>query len=334
MKGQSLFVAACAIVGVLGAPFVVDSHNPKVKVVTVIEKVVVTKTCTVNAQPSPHNYVSPPIVPASNPVPEYKPKSKIEKERKVPEPSKLHYDAPAQPKPKVPSPPPVIHQPVYVPPPPPVKPKSQPRPKPDPPAAPAYVPPPPLPAPVLPPPPPPPTVSPPTEKAHVPALRQAEIPKPVTYPVHKPKVPKPVAPVKPEPPAKPAHPVIPAKPHSVALWSKPLFDYSSEDGEATFYDPGLGSCGEISYPTDMHVAFPAGLMQLHENGNPNKNPLCGLPVELTRNGITIRVYIKDKCRGCKTNTLDLTPIAFNKIAKPAEGRVKISWRLVGTNYKG
>lgn len=309
MKGQSILAAACVLAGVLGVPFAVDQHN--VKVVTVVETVVVTKTCTVNAEPSPNNYVPPPIVPVSNPEPEHNPEEKPKEFKpKLQLPSPLHYDIPVQPTPEV-------HVPVYVPPPPPVKPQPKLEPEPEPPATHADIP---LPLPPSAP------ASPPTYQVHLPEVpKEAKIPKPVYQPV------QPEALIKPEPPAKPQPP---AKPHFVAVQAAAaVFNYSSNSGKATYYDPGMGSCGRISLPTDMHVAFPHALMEQHETGNPNNNPLCGQKLYITRNGVTIQVEIWDKCPGCDPDTVDLTPTAFEKIAQLAEGRVQISWKMGKFSYQ-
>lgn len=46
-------------------------------------------------------------------------------------------------------------------------------------------------------------------------------------------------------------------------------------GEATFYDTGMGSCGQEHTDDEYVVAISKDIMMKYDNGNPNKNPLCG-----------------------------------------------------------
>lgn len=49
-------------------------------------------------------------------------------------------------------------------------------------------------------------------------------------------------------------------------------------GEATFYQPGLGSCGIESTAKDMIAALNAP--QMGSSGNPNSNKNCGKRVKV------------------------------------------------------
>ncbi|KAL8768883.1 MAG: hypothetical protein Q9194_005586 [Teloschistes cf. exilis] len=106
-------------------------------------------------------------------------------------------------------------------------------------------------------------------------------------------------------------------------------------GEGTFYSPsvGLGSCGKQDQDTDFVAALAQASMRQYNPSNPNNNPLCGHKVRVWRQdkpGTTVTVAIRDTCPGCKGQfDLDLSPAAFNKLANPDVGRIKIAWEFVG-----
>lgn len=104
-------------------------------------------------------------------------------------------------------------------------------------------------------------------------------------------------------------------------------------GDGTFYSPsvGLGSCGQQYQDTDLVAALAATSMQAYNPGNPNNNPLCGYKVKVWNNAnpsTTVTVAIVDTCPGCAGQyDLDLSPGAFNQLADPSVGRIKISWEF-------
>lgn len=105
-------------------------------------------------------------------------------------------------------------------------------------------------------------------------------------------------------------------------------------GDGTFYSPsvGFGSCGHQSQDTELVAALAAGSMRLYNPSNPNNNPLCGHKVKVWQDGKpnnSVTVAIMDTCPGCHGEyDLDLSPAAFNKLANPDVGRIKISWEFV------
>ncbi|KAL2810095.1 RlpA-like double-psi beta-barrel-protein domain-containing protein-containing protein [Aspergillus granulosus] len=97
-------------------------------------------------------------------------------------------------------------------------------------------------------------------------------------------------------------------------------------GDLTYYDPGLGSCGIMSTASEKicavsHVVFDAAL----NSTNPNTNPLCGLKLRIRRGEMTVDVAVVDRCPGCNTNDLDVSPAVFEELGDLAEGRVLVDW---------
>jgi expansin (peptidoglycan-binding protein) len=111
--------------------------------------------------------------------------------------------------------------------------------------------------------------------------------------------------------------------HIKKLKSSSSSSSGSYSGDGTFYAPGLGSCGWDNSASEMIVALNHG--QMANGANPNKNPMCGKSISVTGPKGSVTVKVVDTCPGCSTGDLDLSPAAFNKIADPAKGRVKINW---------
>ncbi|KAI8071051.1 RlpA-like double-psi beta-barrel-protein domain-containing protein-containing protein [Gongronella butleri] len=94
-------------------------------------------------------------------------------------------------------------------------------------------------------------------------------------------------------------------------------------GDGTYFNPGLGSCGQTDGDHDMIAALNAP--QMGYSANPNKNPNCGRYAQVKGPKGTVKVKIVDTCPPCKSGSLDLSPAAFAKIANLAAGRVPITW---------
>lgn len=101
-------------------------------------------------------------------------------------------------------------------------------------------------------------------------------------------------------------------------------------GEATFYSPGMGSCGIESNDSQDVVALSHLIMSAQGVANPNANPLCGkkIRVKHTESGKTVLATVVDTCPGCAHDDIDLSSSCFGKIAALADGRVAVSWSLV------
>ncbi|KAI1792254.1 barwin-like endoglucanase [Ganoderma leucocontextum] len=102
-------------------------------------------------------------------------------------------------------------------------------------------------------------------------------------------------------------------------------------GDATYYAPGLGSCGHNNGPTDMIVAVDHATIGSFPGAgaNPNTNPMCGRKMRVTYKKKSIVVKVADTCPGCAVGSLDLTPTAFKKFAPLGVGRLHgIKWTLL------
>ncbi|KAI0776547.1 RlpA-like double-psi beta-barrel-protein domain-containing protein-containing protein [Trametes elegans] len=101
-------------------------------------------------------------------------------------------------------------------------------------------------------------------------------------------------------------------------------------GDATFYAPGLGSCGLYNTDADFIVALDVATMNAHSTGNPNTNPLCGKQIAITGpDGKTATATVVDTCPGCAVNSIDLSPAAFQQLASFDVGRLHgVSWTFV------
>jgi hypothetical protein len=70
-------------------------------------------------------------------------------------------------------------------------------------------------------------------------------------------------------------------------------------GDMTFYDTGLGSCGDTDDGTvEDIVALAHGIM----GPLSNTNPLCGKTITVSYGGKTVKATVKDKCMGCVSFT--------------------------------
>ncbi|ANB13377.1 Expansin-A1 .2 [Sugiyamaella lignohabitans] len=95
-------------------------------------------------------------------------------------------------------------------------------------------------------------------------------------------------------------------------------------GDATFYQPEADACGTSSTADDLVAALNSPQFA-DGNVESDENPNCGKIARITRGDKHVKVKIVDLCPECHEGDLDLSPAAFNKIADPIEGRVKIAW---------
>ncbi|KAK6336012.1 hypothetical protein TWF730_003384 [Orbilia blumenaviensis] len=102
-------------------------------------------------------------------------------------------------------------------------------------------------------------------------------------------------------------------------------------GKATYYDAGLGSCGETHSNSDMICALSKVTMALTAGPNPNLNPKCGTKIRVmsASNPTGVIVTIVDTCPGCSgAYDLDLTPAVFDQLGNQLDGVIDISWDYV------
>ncbi|CAE6428601.1 unnamed protein product [Rhizoctonia solani] len=106
----------------------------------------------------------------------------------------------------------------------------------------------------------------------------------------------------------------------------------SYTGEATFYDPALGSCGITSTNSDLICAVSQLLydgFDGYTGSDPNSNPICGKKIKATYGGNSVTCTVVDRCVGCKKSDLDFSRGAFDKLADQALGRLEgMKWSFV------
>ncbi|MFI5620488.1 cysteine/serine endopeptidase inhibitor [Streptomyces sp. NPDC051567] len=106
-------------------------------------------------------------------------------------------------------------------------------------------------------------------------------------------------------------------------------------GKMTYYnDAGFGACG-----TPINAAVEDLVAVSHTwwtSANPNNDELCGgISVEVSYNGRTITVPVKDKCPSCGPEHIDLSQTAFQKLAPTDLGVVNgITWKFVRSGGSG
>jgi expansin (peptidoglycan-binding protein) len=96
----------------------------------------------------------------------------------------------------------------------------------------------------------------------------------------------------------------------------PLVERGSMSGKATYYTPGLGSCGKTNSESDMVVALSSSDMS---------KSLCGKSITVKSKTGSVTVKVVDTCPGCGSGSVDLSPSAFAKIGTLSAGVIPITW---------
>lgn len=105
----------------------------------------------------------------------------------------------------------------------------------------------------------------------------------------------------------------------MTVTSVPLVARGSMSGSATYYTVGLGSCGKTNSDSEMVAALSSEVMS---------KSYCGKSVTIKGPNGSVSVTVVDTCPGCAAGDVDMSPAAFQKIAKSLDdGRVQISWSL-------
>lgn len=106
-------------------------------------------------------------------------------------------------------------------------------------------------------------------------------------------------------------------------------------GKMTWYDDvGPSACGPgINAVTEDLVAVSH---ELFTSANPNNDNLCkGVSIEVTYNGKTLTLPVKDKCMGCTREQIDLSKSAFQKLEPNLDlGVVPVTWKFVNDGGNG
>lgn len=89
-------------------------------------------------------------------------------------------------------------------------------------------------------------------------------------------------------------------------------------GTAGLFIPVLTSCGLLPPLFENTARVPAAAFDAHG---------CGTEIEVEAGGQTVTAKVTDRCGACASGDIDLSPAAFNKIAK-GEGRVNVNWDFI------
>ena len=107
-------------------------------------------------------------------------------------------------------------------------------------------------------------------------------------------------------------------------------------GDLTYYEAGLGACGETNGQSDnivsiSHILFDAAGSSSSTGGDSNDNPLCNKMLRASRFDSqysaqrSVDLKVVDRCTGCAVDDLDTTLGAFEKLAPEVDGRVDVTW---------
>ncbi|KAG1841125.1 hypothetical protein DFJ58DRAFT_688826 [Suillus subalutaceus] len=88
----------------------------------------------------------------------------------------------------------------------------------------------------------------------------------------------------------------------------------------TFYDVGLGACGQYSSPGDFIVA-----LNVAQYGGGFPGPQCFKSITISFGGKTAQATIMDECMGCPYGGLDFSIGLFSHFASEAAGVLYGSW---------
>jgi expansin (peptidoglycan-binding protein) len=103
----------------------------------------------------------------------------------------------------------------------------------------------------------------------------------------------------------------------------------THSGQATFYTTadGTGNCSFDATPNDLMI----GAMNATDYA---ASAACGACAHLSGPNGELTIRVVDQCPECPQGNIDLSPVAFDKIAQRAQGRVPITWQYVGCTVTG
>ncbi|KAG9017995.1 hypothetical protein FRB90_012720 [Tulasnella sp. 427] len=122
--------------------------------------------------------------------------------------------------------------------------------------------------------------------------------------------------------------LVSAVPHEQArgLVRKPHYGVSHHQkrfpGRATWYDVGLGACGNHNSPGDYIVA-----LNSHQLDTSRYPPVqCGRKVLITWQGKSAVATVQDECPGCPFGALDMSKGLFQHFTGLGTGEFQMSWQ--------
>ncbi|KAI8889234.1 hypothetical protein K501DRAFT_171428 [Backusella circina FSU 941] len=104
-------------------------------------------------------------------------------------------------------------------------------------------------------------------------------------------------------------------------------EHGSYSGKGTFYNVGLGSCGDLD--TDDELVVAVNKAQMDNGANPNKNPKCEHMVSISGTDGSVVARIVDACPSCAEGALDMSPTVFEKVCgELGKGTCGITWSFL------
>lgn len=121
--------------------------------------------------------------------------------------------------------------------------------------------------------------------------------------------------------------LVPALKHRTSNLPLPTANGGPYSGDLTYYDPGLGACGETSDSSDYIVSVSHYIFDAVSVGsNPNANPLCNKKIRAKIGDKSADLTVVDRCVGCQPDDLDVTRTVFTDLTGDLDlGRVTVSW---------
>ncbi|KAI8063490.1 RlpA-like double-psi beta-barrel-protein domain-containing protein-containing protein, partial [Gongronella butleri] len=101
----------------------------------------------------------------------------------------------------------------------------------------------------------------------------------------------------------------------------------SFEGHGTFFNPETeggdrGACGGKKEDGSSNIVA----LSADKFGPTDKNSnWCGKTVLIRYGNKSTTAVIQDACPTCKSNSLDMTPSVFNKLADSSKGIIPITW---------
>ncbi|KAG6866385.1 hypothetical protein C0991_004668 [Blastosporella zonata] len=93
-------------------------------------------------------------------------------------------------------------------------------------------------------------------------------------------------------------------------------------GRATYFEVGLGSCGQTNVDSDYIVAL-----------NPTTyagGAHCGKKIQITdkATGVHAVATVRDTCPGCGVDDLDMSPSLFSHFENLSKGVFEVEWNFL------
>ncbi|RPD62744.1 hypothetical protein L226DRAFT_568551 [Lentinus tigrinus ALCF2SS1-7] len=97
------------------------------------------------------------------------------------------------------------------------------------------------------------------------------------------------------------------------------FEKRSRTGRGTWFEVGLGACGEYNVDSDKIIALSS---DIYSNGKYCNDKVT---IKNTANGKTATATVRDECPGCGANDIDMSPSLFEELGDLDTGVLTVTW---------